>query len=115
MRREKAKGPNKYELFGPFYTSTEVAVQEKFYAPARTVRARGSANIPLVPQLHPPERASSPPGPGFVHSFVHRFPPDLWRTGHSSTGARGAGGSGSQNAAAMSTAPEGRNGVPSSR
>ena len=28
---EKAKGPNKYELFGPFYTSTEVVVQEKFY------------------------------------------------------------------------------------
>ena len=100
---------------GPSYTSTEVAVQEKFYSlPEPSAQEVRQTFFWFHSFIHRSARVLHQL-PEFVHSSVHRFPPDLWKTRHSSTGARGAGGSGSQNAADMSTAPEGRSGVPSSR
>jgi len=151
----KAKGPNKYELFGPFL---------------RLHRSGGALEVLLLRRPPAQEVARTflwfhrviHRGCGFLHrscDFVHRSSVGLWtadritriaafcpvsvhnrsrlgslpdRAGanppgrdpvgspssgrdHRSTGASGAGGSGSQNAAVMSTAPEGRSGVPSSR
>ena len=87
---EKTKGPNKYELFGPFCASPEGAALEKFYASADRLR-KGFR-----------EHSSGSTG-------LSTDRPDL------STDPHGIFHSGSQNARTMSTAPEGRSGVPSSR
>src|SRR5262245_41472239 len=103
--RTKAKGPNKYELFGPFL---------------RLHRSVGAGEV-----VCPAERRAQGVPATFLwfHRLLHRPWHLVHRSGrpvHKShrelcTTSSGSGGSGSQNARAMSTAPEGRSGVPSSR